>query len=372
MAEERDSTRAGGTAVSAPAGRVREVFGTFLRLGLTSFGGPVAHLGHFQRELVARRAWVNEGEFAQWLALCQFLPGPASSQLGFVLGVRRAGWLGGLAAFVAFTTPSALLLAAFAAWRPDLAGGTAAAVVHGLKLVAVAVVAHAIVGMARALHRARSVAVAPLGDPLPLSPRMGWALVAVALALVAMLPWLATRSGAPAFQALAGMLRAGGVVYGGGHVVLPLLEHAVTGPGLLSRDTFLAGYGAAQAVPGPLFSLASYLGALLPHDGGVLGPWGAMAGVAAIFAPGLLLAAGAMPLWAGVLRRAAASRVIPWLHLAVLLVLAAAFVDPVWRSAVRGPADMLIAAVGFGALFLHARAPLGVVLWCVGASVVLG
>lgn len=390
---------------SPRAGSVREVFTTFLKLGLTSFGGPIAHLGYFRRELVERRQWVGESQYAQLLALCQFLPGPASSQLGFSLGLLRAGWGGAIAAFTAFTLPSALLLFAFAALLPHMAGAAGDAAIHGLKLVALAVVAQGVLGMARqlcpdvpratiatlaavaillsstawvqllavALGGVAGLAfcrgvqpVAESGLRLGYGPSLGWALLTVFALLLIGLPLVA--QGRDGLVAVAdAFYRAGALVFGGGHVVLPLLEEAVVEPGWISQGEFLAGYGAAQAVPGPMFTLAAYLGARLPGgDGGALG---ATVALVAIFLPGFLLVAGVLPLWRALAGRPGAARAIAGVNAAVVGLLGAALYDPVWTSAVRGPADVAIALVGFTLLVAWRVSPLVVVAWCIVASV---
>lgn len=386
-------------------GTVREVLGAFVRLGFTSFGGPIAHLGYFRREFVERRKWIDDAAFAQLLALCQFLPGPASSQLGFSLGLLRAGWLGALAAFVAFTLPSALLLFAFAALLPYVAGGAGDAAIHGLKLVAVAVVAHGVLGMARQLcpdaPRATIAAVAaslilvsgtawmqilvvvlgataglavlrrvdPIGgrgvDP-PYGAALGATLLGVFAVLLFGLPLLAQSIGGLVAVTEA-FYRAGALVFGGGHVVLPLLRETVVVPGWVSDDEFLAGYGAAQAVPGPMFTLAAYLGARLPAgEGGLLG---ASVALVAVFLPGFLLVAGALPLWHSFASRPLAVRAVAGVNAAVVGLLGAALYDPVWTNAVRGPLDAAIAIVAFTLLVAWRTSPLIVVLWCVVASV---
>ena len=391
----------------ARAGDAREVFRTFLRLGLTSFGGPIAHVGYMRGECVVRRGWLDEARFAQLVALCQFLPGPASSQLGFALGLSRAGWRGGLAAFVAFTLPSALAMSAFALLLPWLSAGRwLPPVVAGLKLLAVAVVAHGVAGMARtlaadlprasiAIAAAILVLAAPAGAwlqlaaialgagaglalrgnaiaphpgrlPLPHSRRVALWLLATWLALLAFaLALPAPQSPGPA-SVFTAFYRAGSLVFGGGHVVLPLLHDAVVEPGWIDTGTFLAGYGAAQAVPGPMFTLAAYLGASLhgPLPAGVL----AMIALFAIFLPGLLLVAAALPLQARLAGWPAAARAMAGVNAAVVGLLAAAFYDPVWREGIRGPADLAIAAVAL-VLLASRRVPVPVVvLWCVGAS----
>lgn len=390
------------------AGSVAEIFAVFLKLGLTSFGGPIAHLGYFRREFVERRGWLTASQFAQLLALCHFLPGPASSQLGFSVGLLRAGWAGALTAFFAFTLPSALLLFAFAVAAPSISGTFGEAVLHGLKLVAVAIVAHAVVGMAGQHCRDfPSAAVALLGAAtilvvdapwMPLvvvvvgggvgfvlrrnvrpvdatglsvrySAKLGWTLLCVFAILLAVLPVAAQGGGL--FAVFEAFYRAGALVFGGGHVVLPLLSEAVVTPGWISADEFLAGYGAAQAVPGPMFTLAAYLGARLPGtDGGVSG---AVVALVAIFLPGFLLVSGVLPLWRAIAGHLSAARAIAGaiagVSAAVVGLLAAALYDPVWVSAVRAPVDAGIALAGFMLLVAFRRSALLVVIWCVAASV---
>ncbi len=391
---------------TATPGNAGEVFVAFLKLGLTSFGGPIAHLSYFRREFVELRRWIDESEFARLLALCQFLPGPASSKLGFSLGLLRAGWSGALAAFVAFTLPSAALLFAFASLVPYLSGAVGQAVIHGLKLVAVAVVAQAVLGMARQLTpdaprasiAAISVAlvltfgqawtqvlVVVLGalaglavcrsvQPpppetqvrLPHGVRLGVALLAVFVLLLLVTP-LASHGPPGLVSVAAAFYRAGALVFGGGHVVLPLLRESVVTPGWISSDDFLAGYGAAQAVPGPLFTFAAYLGARLPGaEGGVIG---ATVALIAIFLPGFLLIAGALPLWRSIGHTPLAARAIAGVNASVVGLLAAALYDPVWTSAVRGPLDVAIAAVAFTLLVAWRASALIVVMWCAGAAI---
>lgn len=387
------------------AGTAAEVFAVFLKLGLTSFGGPIAHLGYFRRELVERRRWLDDGRFAQLLAICQFLPGPASSQLGFTLGLLRAGWSGALAAFAAFTLPSAVLLLLFAAVLPRLTGAVGGAALHGLKLVALAVVAHGLLGMARTLcpdHRRRAIAVAAAG--LVLLTGQAWMqLLAIALGAAAGLalcrgvPALSAAGLAPGYGRTAGgvllaifavllaalplagfaaggllavaeaFYRAGALVFGGGHVVLPLLEESVVRPGWLAVDEFLAGYGAAQAVPGPMFTLATYLGARLPGEMG--GITGAAVALGAIFLPGFLLVAGILPFWRQLTAHPLAAGAVAGVNAAVVGLLGAALYNPVWTSAVRGPLDLAIAVVGFALLTRWRGTALLVVLWCVIAAI---
>lgn len=366
------------------AGSAAEVFAAFLRLGLTSFGGPVAHLGYFRAEFVARRRWLDDRAFSDLVALCQFLPGPASSQTGFALGLLRAGYLGALAAWTAFTLPSATLLVLFAYGAGRIEGSAAGAgLLHGLKLVAVAVVAQAVWGMARTLcpDRPRAAigtlaAIALLlhpgsaaqigailagglaglfvtakgadpGQPiaLPVGRRVGLAcLLLFGLLLIAPLPPLAGA-----------IYRAGALVFGGGHVVLPLLRDAVVTPGLVPQGAFLAGYGAAQAVPGPLFTFAAYLGAVA----GGLG--GAAVALVAIFLPGMLVLLGALPFWAVLRAHPRAQAAMRGINAAVVGILGAALYTPVWTSAVARPADVAVALAGFVLLTVWRAPPLAVV-----------
>ena len=387
-------------------GRAAEVFTTFLRLGLTSFGGPVAHLGYFRREFVERRRWIPEEQFAQMMGLCQLLPGPASSQLGFSIGLVRAGWTGALAAFLGFTLPSALLMYAFALVLPGLAPQAADPLVHGLKLVAVAVVADGVVRMARQLcpdvtraliaaagaatvlvfHHGWMQLVVVAGGALaglafcratpdsafeaprlPYGHRTGVALLALYLALLVLLPLVAHALDGRVAVAAA-FYRAGALVFGGGHVVLPLLQETVVDPGWIPRDAFLAGYGAAQAVPGPMFTLATYLGARL--EGGLGGATGAVTALISIMLPGLMLVAAVLPLWGALAGKRAAVRAIAGVNAAVVGLLAAALYDPVWTSAVLTPLDAVVALAGYALLALARASPLWVVAWCVAATAV--
>lgn len=393
-------------AAPAARGDVAEVFRAFIKLGVTSFGGPVAHLGYFRHEFVEGRRWLDETQFARLLALCQFLPGPASSQLGFSLGLLRAGWPGALAAFAAFTLPSAVLLLVFASLMPHLTGAAGQAAIHGLKLVAVAVVAQGVLGMARTLcpdpPRATIAAIAaalilatgqaamqilvivvggtagllfcrgvqppPPGTDLHLryGVRFGAALLIVFALLLVGLP-LAARGHEGLLPAISAFYRAGALVFGGGHVVLPLLRESVVAPGWISGNDFLAGYGAAQAVPGPLFTLSAYLGARLPGaEGGVVG---ASAALAAIFLPGFLLVSGALPLWRTIGHTASAARAIAGVNAAVVGLLGAALYDPVWTSAIRAPLDVAIAAIALTLLVAWRTSALVAVAWCVLAAI---
>lgn len=382
---------------------ISEVGSAFLKLGLTSFGGPVAHVGYFRREFVERRRWLDEEHFSQLLALCQFLPGPASSQLGFSLGLLRAGWSGAIVAFIAFTFPSALLLVVFARLSTSLGGSLGQAAIHGLKLVAVAVVSHAVLGMARTLTPDRPrvliavlaacmiaigtgpamqllvvVCGAVLGLPLcrqvnarqgasfPLAygRRTGAALLCV-YAVLLLLALVAAPRLSPLEQVAGAFYRVGALVFGGGHVVLPLLKQAVVDPGWVGNDTFLAGYGAAQAVPGPMFSLSAFLGDRLM--GGQGGLAGAAVSLLAIFLPGLLMISGALPFWRTLAMRDDAARMLAGVNAAVVGLLAYALYDPVWVSAVRDIMDVAMALAAFA--LLAARWPaLLVVAFCVVGS----
>lgn len=387
-------------------GNVREVFMAFLKLGLTSFGGPIAHLGYFRTELVERRRWVNDEQFGHLLAICQFLPGPASSQLGFSLGLLRAGWLGALAAFIAFTLPSALMLLAFAAALPLLSGPIGQAAVHGLKLVACAVVAAAVLGMAKKLCPDVSrqtiavlsaaallmvaspvaqlvvVALAALAGvfilrgkvavnsanalQVPYGARTGGLLIAVFTGFLVGLPILAASVGGLSTVAEA-FYRVGALVFGGGHVVLPLLQESVVSSGGVSPDQFLAGYGASQAIPGPMFAFSAYLGTMLSPTANTC--LSAATALVFIFLPGFLLVGGVLPFWQFVSKNHVASNAIAGVNAAVVGMLGAALYNPVFVSGIPSPTDFAIALVGFGLLVTWRVSPLGVVLWCVAASV---
>ena len=361
-----------------------------LQLGLTSFGGPVAHIGYFRHAFVVRRAWLTEQEFADLVALGQFLPGPASSQVGFAIGLREAGLEGGVAAFVGFTAPSAILMLAAAAGLGLLPDGVRTAVFHGLVLVAVPTVAHAVTGMARSLCNTLTTAILAIisasvlllvsqvwAQPAVIAagavaglmlirgkappqearairvPGTAIACLAAFAALLVALPIAAQLTGSPTLLVVDAFYRAGALVFGGGHVVLPLLEAETVGRHWLDAETFLSGYGAAQALPGPLFSFASYLGATA--DTG-LGPLtGGLIALVAIFLPGLLVMAGALPMWGAIRSRAWATGMMRGASAAVVGVLAAALYTPVLTSGIRSPLDAAIAGVGFVALM--ARAP---------------
>ena len=390
----------------------------FLKLGLTSFGGPVAHLGYFRREFVERRRWLDEAAYGDLVALCQFLPGPASSQVGFSVGLLRAGWLGALAAWCGFTLPSVLLLLAFAILAPDLGGPVGQGLVHGLKLTAVAVVAQAVWDMGRrlcpdrqrisialaaivllaavhsayaqlfviafgaaagfALYRNDPVSDARVGAPAnALETRVSHTAGVVALVLFCLL--LAALPAAVRFAPMLGgssaqdlrsfdaFFRSGALVFGGGHVVLPLLQQQPVIQHAVSSTELLAGYGAAQAVPGPLFTFAAYLGWMMSSSAGRLG--GAALATVGIFLPGLLLVVAALPHWQALRARKSTAAIFAGVNAAVVGLLAAALYSPVWTSAVQGPIDFAIAVVGCFLLVRWKAPPLVVVALCASAGI---
>ncbi|MGP9789690.1 chromate efflux transporter [Roseinatronobacter sp. NSM] len=385
------------TPKGPPQGTPKEVFAAFFKLGLTSFGGPIAHLGYFRDELVTRRRWLDDRAYADLVALCQFLPGPASSQVGFALGMMRAGWLGALAAFVAFTLPSALVLLVFATSAASIAGPVGTGALHGLKIVAVAIIAQAVWGMAKALCPDReraAIAVGAVGvlafvpgavgmvgaivlggvcglalgrgtgTPvgghvmMPVSRGAAMAALATFLAGLVLLPLLASQS--HALAVIDAFYRAGALVFGGGHVVLPLLQAEIVQPGWVTPDAFLAGYGAAQAVPGPLFTFAAYLGAVLgPAPNGVTG---AALALGAIFLPGFLLLIGVMPFWDRFRAMARAQSLMQGANAAVVGILGAALYTPVFTNAIGDMRDFTLALVCFIALMVWKAPPWAVVV----------
>jgi chromate transporter len=387
-------------------GSVLEVLGAFLRLGLTSFGGPVAHLGYFRAEFVERRKWLDDARYTDILALCQFLPGPASSQVGVTLGLMRAGLAGGLAAWVGFTLPSALALIAFAYGVGRLGDLSHVAWLHGLKIVAVAIVAQAVWGMAKNLcpdrERATITVAATLltlafpsaggqiaaiaaggligwlflpgdadaaGAPLaiPVGRRVAIASLVLFAGLLAGLPALARASGDHAIAVFAGFYRSGALVFGGGHVVLPLLQQTIAARGWIDNDAFLAGYGAAQAIPGPLFAFAAYLGAAMT-DAPNGWPGGFLC-LAAIYLPSFLLLLGVLPFWDALRRRPEVRSALAGVNATVVGVLLGALYTPVWTSAIFSPADFGQGVVAF-LLLVFWRAPpwLVVALGAAGAT----
>jgi chromate transporter len=382
-------------------GSAGEVFLAFLKLGLTSFGGPIAHLGYFRAEFVEKRRWLDERAYADLVALCQFLPGPASSQVGMAIGLSRAGFLGAFAAWTAFTLPSAITLTLFAYGLSLEQNVLTSGWLHGLKVAAVAVVALAVLGMARSLapdkERATLAVIAaaialafptawgqvgaialgaisgfvlfrglPLPEhaPLPLtvSRRVGVAALAAFFLLLAGLPILAALTRDHTIAVIDAFYRAGALVFGGGHVVLPLLQSAIVPPGWVSNDAFLAGYGAAQAVPGPLFTFAAFLGAAMtqPPNGWL----GAALCLLAIFLPSFLLVIGILPFWEKLRRVPAAQAGLRGINAAVVGLLLAALYNPVWTSGILGVGDYALALAAFLLLFLWRTPPWAVVILC--------
>jgi chromate transporter len=385
-----------------------EVLRVFTRLGLTSFGGPVAHLGYFRDEFVARRNWLDDKSYADLVALCQFLPGPASSQVGIAVGLLRAGYAGAFAAWIGFTLPSAVALVLFAYGVGAFGDALGSGWLRGLKVVAVAVVAQAVLGMMRTLAPVRERAtLAVIAAAVVLAVPSGWGQIGaivlggiIGIALLrsepaaeqAALPLTVSRStGIVMFAIFFGLLlglplavaalpsqslqvfeafyRAGSLVFGGGHVVLPLLQASVVPPGWVGNDAFLAGYGAAQAVPGPLFTFAAYLGAVMgPEPNG----WaGATLCLVAVFLPSFLLVIAALPFWDQLRRRPAAQAALRGVNAAVVGLLLAALYNPVWTAGIIGPADFALACAAFLLLFMWQVPPwLVVVLSAIGGAVI--
>ncbi|NSZ85389.1 chromate efflux transporter [Agrobacterium tumefaciens] len=405
----KSSTQTIRTEAATPrSGTPGEVFTAFLKLGVTSFGGPIAHLGYFRDELVVRRKWIDEAGYADLVALCQFLPGPASSQVGFALGLLRAGPLGALAAWTAFTLPSAILLLLFAMVAASIEGPVGTGLLHGLKIVAVAVVAQAVWGMAKSLAPDRqraSIALVGIicvvfvagafGQILALAlgaiaglffcrteaarqashlafrvPKsVGYIALATFALLLAFLPVFAAMAGSQGLSLFDAFYRAGALVFGGGHVVLPLLQSAVISSGWVTEDAFIAGYGATQAVPGPLFTFAAYLGAVVgPQPNGIAG---AVIALVAIFLPGMLLLVGALPFWEGFRKHLLAQAAMRGANAAVVGILGAALYDPVWTSAIFMPKDFALALTGFILLTVWKTPPWIVVVICAIGGVLL-
>jgi chromate transporter len=381
-----------------------DIFLAFLRLGLTSFGGPVAHLGYFRTEFVERRKWLDDRSYADLVALCQFLPGPASSQVGIAIGLLRGGYRGAFAAWAGFTIPSALVLMVFAYGLSVTGTAADTGWLHGLKVAAVAVVALALLGMARALtpDRARaSIAIlataialslptawgqiagiilgavagtlllrgAPIADHVVLACPVRRSAGAIALivffALLIGLPGLAALIPIQSVQLFDTFFRAGSLVFGGGHVILPLLQSAVVPPGWIGNDAFLAGYGAAQAIPGPLTTFAAYLGTMI-------GGWTiAILCLIAIFLPSFLLVIGALPFWEALRQQPAVQAALRGVNAAVVGLLLAAFYQPVWLTGIRNAGDFGLAVAAFVLLFLWRTPPWLVVLLCAIGGAIL-
>lgn len=373
--------------MSTRIGSITEVFRIFLLLGLTSFGGPVAHLGYFHAEFVTRRRWLDDAAHADLVALCQFLPGPASSQVGIAIGKLRAGYWGGIAAFVGFTAPSVILLLVFALGVTHLAGPLTDGALHGLKLAALAVVAQAVWAMARSLtpdwpRRAIALGAASLAlafpsgitqvalialaaaiglvqpaPPSPLAPprRADLYWLGAFAALLVILPLLAL-TGDPTATIAEKFYRTGSLVFGGGHVVLPLLEAELVTSGLIPRDLFLAGYGAAQAVPGPLFSFAAYAGALLTNPPN--GLWGAILALVAIYLPSVLLVFATLDWWQALRANARLRHGLTLANAAVVGLLLATLYDPVATSSITAWPDLVWAAAALALLLRKVPPPL--------------
>lgn len=377
------------------------VFLIFLRLGLTSFGGPIAHLGYFRDEFVTRRRWLSERSYAELVALCQFLPGPASSQVGIALGLSRAGYGGAVAAWVGFTLPSAIALILFALGLAHYGAAMPAGALHGLKVVAVAVVAQAVWGMARNLCRGVArvtlmliaacvvllepsawaqvgvIAAAGVGGlllfkpptntepdtlPIPISRRTGALWLGLFLLLLVGLPILADGWPSPTLTLVDAFYRTGSLVFGGGHVVLPLLQAQVVPPQWVSNDVFLAGYGATQAVPGPLFTFAAFLGASMHQAPN--GWLGGMIGLLAIFAPSFLLIFGALPFWSSLRHSPHTQAALAGVNAGVVGLLLAALYQPVWTSAILSAYDFALALLALVALMIWKLPPWLVVIGC--------
>lgn len=386
--------------------RWMEVFRVAFRLGVTSFGGPIAHLGYFHDEYVVRRRWLDEKTYADLVALCQFLPGPTSSKVGMAIGMFRAGYSGAAAAWLGFTIPSALALVVFAFGVGALGDVLGSGWLHGLKVVAVAVVAQAVLGMMRSLAPDRDRATlavvaavivlavpsawaqigaiiigavvgvtvlhsnAPVDHvslPLKMSRTAGIVLLTIFFALLVGLPLLAATVPSQSLKLLDAFYRAGSLVFGGGHVVLPLLQASVVPPGWITNDAFLAGYGAAQAVPGPLFTFAAYLGAVMgPQPNGWIG---AAICLLAVFLPSFLLVVGALPFWDQLRRRPGAQSALRGVNAAVVGLLLAALYNPVWTAGITDPKDFALASVAFLLLFMWQTPPwLVVVLSALGGA----
>ena len=386
---------------------ILEVFLVSLKLGLTSFGGPIAHLGYFHNEYVEKRKWLDERSYAEVVAICQVLPGPASSQVGMSIGMMRAGVPGSVAAWLGFTMPSALIMIAFAyvviSFNVADTGW-----LHGLKIIAVAVVAQAVWGMARTLTPDRPrITMAVLATMGTLAFATVWGQILIILA-AALIGWrllrsdipvadvpvhipVSRRAGVTALITLAVMLialplvrhtfeshvlavfdsffRVGSLVFGGGHVVLPLLQREVVPPGWVTDEQFVAGYGAAQAVPGPLFTFSAYLGAVMtPSTNGFLG---GMLALFAIFLPSFLFVMGALPFWSVIRSHNEFQSALRGVNAAVVGILLAALYQPVWASAILSPADFALGVVAFGLLMFWKLPPWLVVIFAaVGGQII--
>lgn len=400
MPAMQDATGPAADAV-VRGGNPGEVLAVFLRLGLTCFGGPIAHLGYFHEEFVVRRRWLDEKTYVDLVALSQFLPGPASSKVGIAIGLSRAGYLGALAAWTGFTLPSAIALVLFGYGVASLRNALHSGWLHGLMVAAVAVVAQAVLMMMRSLapdrERATLAVVAavivmalptsiaqigaivlggvvgfvwfrgipPADDarlPHPVSRGAAIAAIAVFFAILIALPIVVAAVPNHALQLFDAFYRAGSLVFGGGHVVLPLLQASVVPPGWVSDDAFLAGYGAAQAVPGPLFTFSAYLGTVMgPAPNG----WaGAILCLVAMFLPAFLLVIGPLPFWDELRRRSPAQGALRGINAAVVGLLLSALYNPVWTSGITNPGDFALAIAAFLLLFMWKTPPWLVVAFC--------
>ena len=393
-----DRLEVASLTVQPHRGSALEVFVTFLRLGCVSFGGPIAHLGYFQHELVESRGWCDEDTFAELIALAQSLPGPASSQVAFAMGMVRAGWLGGVAAWTGFTLPSAMLMFAFAVGGMLLSGTAGTHLIHGLQVVAVAVVAQAALTMQRSLAPDRSrIAVAlaamaitlfgpaqfstllaivgggvagwmmfrtielsPQTKPIPSSKAVASVCACLFLALLILLPVIGRLNQSLGVQVFSAFYRSGALVFGGGHVVLPLLQNAVVDRGWVTQQSFLAGYGAAQALPGPLFTFAAFLGASVLKAPSR--PLFAVIGLVGVSAPGLLTMAAVLPFWGGLRSSRPVQAVLRGVNAAVVGVILAALYTPLWVSTIRATSDIRFAMAGFALLVVWKVQPWRVVL----------
>ena len=398
---DRVTTAGSELAENRSQGSVLEVLWASTRLGLTSFGGPIAHLGYFHEEYVKQRKWIDEQSYADLVALCQFLPGPASSQVSIAIGILRARFLGGIAAWIGFTLPSALALIAFGLGIGAFAGAGDAGWLHGLKVVAVAVVAQAVWGMARSLcpDRERATiailaAIATLAWPsalgqlssiviagltgamifpgqtssvpasmrFPIAKKTGIAAWIIFFVLLVGLPFSRQISPSHALEVFDSFFRVGSLVFGGGHVVLPLLQTEVVGPGWVTEEQFVAGYGATQAVPGPLFTFSAYLGTVMNSEPN--GWTGAFLALVAIFLPSFLLVIGALPFWDLLRSVQIFQSALRGINAAVVGLLLAALYNPVWRSAIYSTADFALGLIAFGLLLFWKFPPWMVVVVC--------
>jgi chromate transporter len=378
------------------------VFLTFLKLGLTSFGGPIAHIGYFHKVFVEQKRWLTESTFSQLLAISQFIPGPASSQLGFAIGLVRAGWLGAIAAFIAFTLPSALILIAFASTLHLFSGELFNAIIHGLKLVACAVVSDAVLSMSKKLcfdmktrtitliavcallmfeHPLiqisiiligafagiaccrKSIAISSNQINIPFGQRTSIGLLIVFGALFLLLLLMPLHSNL--FTLAKTFYSAGSLVFGGGHVVLPLLEDAVVTNGIVTQADFLAGYGASQAIPGPMFAFAAYIGAIIPTGYNLW--FGAVFALVFMFLPGFLLLTAALPFWQNLATKPIVANAITGINATVVGILAVALYDPIITVSINNNIDLVIAIVAFAIISIWRRSPLWAVIWCMSA-----